>query len=126
MNIWVPVEAALDWCEQGTLVALEKETLTTIKSAVGGVRSGWGDDDGIGIGSESKEERKSLWSPIAIRGDPYQVYEAYQRIYNMAEVGMYIVEPFGFMEHINDEIKRGNVLLMFSVCGAYVCTSYYR
>ncbi len=91
MNVWVPVETALDWCEQGTLVTVEKETLTTIKSAVGDVRSGCGgDDDGIGINGESKEGKKSLWSPIAIRGDPYHVYEAYQRIYSMAEVGMYV------------------------------------
>ncbi len=95
MTIWVPVEAALDWREKGTLVALEKETFTTIKSAVGDIRGGGGD---IGIGGESKEESKSLWSPIGIRGDPFQVYVAYQRISNMTEVGiciyiyMYIVE----------------------------------
>ncbi len=90
LTIWVPVEAALDWREKGTLVALEKETLTNIKSAVGGIRGGCGGDDGTGTGGESKEESKSLWSPIAIRGDPSQVYGAYQRISNMTKVGIYI------------------------------------
>ncbi len=125
MTIWVPVEAALDWREKGTLVALEKETFTTVKFAVGDIRGGGGGGVGIGIGGgggvgigigggggggvgigigggggvggvgigiggESKEESKSLWSPIAIRGDPFQVYVAYQRISNMTEVGIYI------------------------------------
>ncbi len=97
MTIWVPVEAALDWREKGTLVALAKETFTTIKSAVGDIKDSG--DGGIGIGGKSKEERKSLWSPIAVRGDPFQVYVAYQRISNMTEVGihMYSREQFGFI-----------------------------